>query len=79
LKLNLKPHSDQAWSLGQDDLTAFDDVYGDKLKSSSFSPFQRAYAYVLQHGLDVVNADVQNFKHLEENIIAAATVDRYFK
>jgi hypothetical protein len=36
------------------------------------------YAYVLQHGLDVVNADMQNFKHLEENIIAAATADRYF-
>lgn len=32
-----------------------------------------AYAYVLEHGLDVVNADMQNFKHLEENITAAAT------
>lgn len=60
------------WSLGQGDPTAFDNVYGEKLKSSSFNPFQRAYAYVLQHGLDVVNADMQNFKHLEENIIAAA-------
>lgn len=66
------------WSLGKGDPTAFDNVYGDKFKSSSFSPFQRAYAYVLQHGLDVVNADMQNFKHLEENIIAAATADRYF-
>jgi hypothetical protein len=28
---------------------------------------------VLEHGLDVVNADMQNFKHLEENIVAAAT------
>jgi hypothetical protein len=37
------------------------------------NPFQRAYAYVLGHGLDVVNADMQNFKHLEENIIAAVT------
>jgi len=66
------------WSMGKGDPTAFDNVYGHKLKSSSLSPFQRAYAYVLQHGLDVVNADMQNFKHLEENIIAAATVDRYF-
>ena len=66
------------WSLGKGDPTAFDNVYGDKFKSSPFNPFQRAYAYVLQHGIDVVNADMQNFKHLEENIIATATADRYF-
>jgi hypothetical protein len=65
------------WSLGKGDPTAFDHVYDEKLKSSSFSPFQRAYAYVLQHGIDVVNADMQNFKHLEENIIAAVTADGY--
>jgi hypothetical protein len=28
--------------------------------------------------LDVVNADMQNFKHLEENVIAAATSHTYF-
>ena len=66
------------WSMGKGDPTAFDKVYGDKLKSSPLNPFQRAYAYVLQHGLDVVNADMQNFKHLEENIVAAATAERYF-
>ena len=66
------------WSLGKGDPSAFDKLYGEKLKSSSFSPFQRGYAYVLQHGIDVVNADMQNFKHLEENIIATATADRYF-
>jgi len=66
------------WSMGKGDPSAFDNVYGEKLKASPFSPFQRAYAYVLQYGLDVVNADMQNFKHLEENIIAAATADRYF-
>ena len=65
------------WSLGKGDPTAFDNLYGQKFKSSPFNPFQRAYAYVLQHGIDVVNADMQNFKHLEENIIAAATADRY--
>ena len=59
------------WSLGKGDPTAFDHVYSEKFKSS-LNPFQRAYAYVLQHGLDVVNADMQNFKHLEENITAAA-------
>jgi hypothetical protein len=66
------------WSMGQGDPGAFDNIYGEKLKASPFSPFQRAYAYVLQYGLDVVNADMRNFKHLEENIIAAATADRYF-
>lgn len=64
-------------SLGKGDSTAFDHIYSEKFKSSSFSPFQRSYAYVLQHGLDVVNADMQNFKHLEENIIAAATAHQY--
>ena len=66
-----------SWSLGKGDPTAFDHVYNQKFKSASFNPFQRAYAYVLQHGLDVVNADMQNFKHLEENIIAAATAHRF--
>jgi aryl-alcohol dehydrogenase-like predicted oxidoreductase len=66
------------WSLGQGDPTAFDHVYDETFKSSPFTPFQRSYAYVLQHGLDVVNADMHNFKHLEENIIAAATAHRYF-
>ena len=66
------------WSLGQGDPIAFDHVYDQKLKSSPFTPFQRSYAYVLQHGLDVVNADMQNFKHLEENVIAAATAHQYF-
>jgi len=66
------------WSLGKGDPTAFDYLYGDKFNASTLSPFQRAYAYVLQHGLDVVNADMRNFKHLEENIVAAATADRYF-
>ncbi len=65
------------WSLGKGDPTAFDDVYSEKFKSSPFNPFQRAYAYVLQNGLDVVNADMHNFKHLDENIVAAARADRY--
>jgi hypothetical protein len=65
-------------SLGKGDPSVFDKYYHKNLKSSPLTPFQRAYAYVLEHGLDVVNADMQNFKHLEENIIAAATSHTYF-
>ena len=42
------------------------------------SPFQRSYAYVLAHGLDAVNADMQSFAHLSENVAAAATSAQYF-
>ena len=60
-------------SLGKGDQKAFDRYYDPKLMASTLSPSQRSYAYVLQHGLDVVNSDMQNFKHLEENIVAAAS------
>lgn len=63
---------------GKDDISAFDKFYDKKLLESSITPFQRAYAYVLENGLDVVNADMQNFTHLEENILAAATSHTYF-
>jgi aryl-alcohol dehydrogenase-like predicted oxidoreductase len=66
------------WSLGKGDPTAFDGIYSARLKSSPLNPFQRAYAFMLQHGLDVVNADMHNFQHLDENIVAAATADHYF-
>jgi predicted aldo/keto reductase-like oxidoreductase len=65
-------------SLGKGDSSAFDKFYDEDLKASSLNPFQRAYAYVLGHGLDVVNADMQNFKHLEENIIAPVTSENHF-
>ena len=52
---------------------AFDEYYDEKLLAASLSPFQRSYAYVLAHGLDVVNADMQSLAHLKENVIAAAT------
>jgi len=67
-----------SWSLGRGDHTAFDKLYNKKFMNSQLNSFQRAYAYVLEHGLDVVNADMQNFKHLEENIIATATSHKYF-
>ena len=37
-----------------------------------------SYAFVLEHGLDAVNADMQSFAHLEQNVVAAATAPRYF-
>ena len=65
-------------SLGKGDETVFNSYYGKKLLESPLNPFQRAYAYILENGLDVVNADMQNFTHLEDNIVAAATSNIYF-
>ena len=63
---------------GKGKVSAFDKFYDKKLLESPLTPFQRAYSYVLENGLDVVNADMQNFMHLEENILAAATSHTYF-
>ena len=57
---------------------AFDEYYGENLLAAPLSPFQRSYAFVLAHGLDVVNADMQSFAHLQENVVAAATSRKYF-
>jgi len=57
---------------------AFDTYYDPRLLKSDLSPFQRSYAFVLEHGLDAVNADMQSFAHLEQNVVAAATAPRYF-
>jgi aryl-alcohol dehydrogenase-like predicted oxidoreductase len=65
-------------SLGKGDETVFNSYYDKKLLESPLNPFQRAYAYILENGLDVVNADMQNFTHLEDNIVAAATSKIYF-
>jgi aryl-alcohol dehydrogenase-like predicted oxidoreductase len=59
-------------ALGRGDPTAFDAVYDAETLSQPLNPYQRAYRYVLDHGLDVVNADMQNFKHLEENLAVVA-------
>ena len=58
--------------LGWSRPNAFDGHYDRKLLESGLSPFQRSYAYVLAHGLDVVNADMQSLAHLRENVIAAS-------
>jgi aryl-alcohol dehydrogenase-like predicted oxidoreductase len=57
-------------ALGKGDPTAFDRHYDPEAKAWSLNPFQRSYAYVLAHGCDVVNSDMQNFRHLEENLVA---------
>ena len=64
--------------MGKGNVSAFDKFYDKKLLESPLTPFQRAYSYVLENGLDVVNADMQNFMHLEENIVAASTSFTYF-
>ncbi|MCP5069736.1 MAG: aldo/keto reductase [bacterium] len=61
-----------------DEPDAFDEFYGEKLMAASLSPFQRTYAYVLAHGLDVVNADMGSLAHLRENVIAATSSPTYF-
>lgn len=57
---------------------SFDYLYDERLMQASFSPFQRSYAYILENGLDVVNADMQNIKHFSENLLAAQTSKLYF-
>lgn len=57
---------------------AFDEHYDESFMKAGLSPFQRSYAYVLAHGLDAVNADMQSFAHLEENVAAAATSSSHF-
>jgi aryl-alcohol dehydrogenase-like predicted oxidoreductase len=63
--------------LGWGNPGAFDEFYGEKLLRAELSAYQRSYAYVLEHGLDAVNADMQSFAHLQENVVAAATSQRY--
>jgi aryl-alcohol dehydrogenase-like predicted oxidoreductase len=57
---------------------AFDEHYSADFLQSGLSPFQRSYAYVLAHGLDSVNADMQTLAHLQENVTAAVESSRHF-
>jgi len=59
-------------------LDAFDEHYNEKLMAASLSPFQRSYAYVLEHGLDVVNSDIGDATQLQENVAAAARSPSFF-
>jgi len=64
--------------LGWGSPDAYDEYYHDALMKSGLSPFQRSYAYVLAHGLDAVNADMQVWQHFRENFIAATKGQTYF-
>jgi len=65
--------------LGWGNPDAFDEHYEQPLLQARLSEFQRSYAYVLEHGLDAVNADMQTLAHLKENFVAAATSNHYFE
>ena len=62
---------------GGGDPKAFDKHYDEELQGSHLSDFQRSYAYVLENGLDVVNADMQSYAVLKENYAAVATAEQY--
>ena len=66
----------QRWG-GRGDETAFDSFYNEEMLKAELTAFQRSYAFVLAHGLDVVNADIQNINILEENFIAASVAEKY--
>ena len=66
------------WWAGGGNGAAFDRFYDEAYLKAKLSQFQRSYAYVLGHGMDVVNADVQDYAILKENFVAAATADHYF-
>ena len=57
---------------------SFDHLYDAEFMQAGLSAYQRSYAYILEHGLDVVNADMQNIKHFQENLTAATTSGQYF-
>ena len=56
----------------------FDRFYDQSVLDQDLTDFQRSYAFVLAHGMDVVNADIQNYGILRENFIAAATAEEVF-
>jgi|TARA_Y100000310_G_scaffold229967_1_gene232396 aryl-alcohol dehydrogenase-like predicted oxidoreductase len=58
---------------------AFDPFYDIKFLANNLNTFQRSYAFVLAHGLDAVNADMQIFRHLKENFVATATSQDHFQ
>jgi hypothetical protein len=64
--------------LGWGNPDAFNKYYQPQLLQAKFSEFQRSYAFVLENGLDAVNADMQTMQHLNENFTAAATSGDYF-
>lgn len=73
-----EPYGGKYGRVAEDSIvTAFDKFYDPRLLNAGLSPYQRSYAYVLENGLDVVNADMQNFQHFEENLRAARESHTY--
>tara|TARA_B100000676_G_scaffold19229_1_gene16739 strand:- start:5651 stop:6670 length:1020 start_codon:yes stop_codon:yes gene_type:complete len=66
------------WWLGGGNEKAYDEHYPDTLLKAGLNGFQRSYAYVLEHGLDAVNADMQSFEHLQQNFVATAQSKTWF-
>lgn len=62
---------------GRGNKEVFDSHYSEKMLTAELSAFQKSYAFVLENGFDVVNADIQNFHILAENFTAAATSSSY--
>lgn len=60
------------------EVSVYDHLYEEGLMKAALNPYQRSYAYVLRHGMDVVNSDMQNFKHFRENLVAARDNDTFF-
>ncbi len=65
-------------ALGKGDEAAFDKHYSEGYLKSGLSAFQRSYAYCLANGMDTMNSDMQNFKHFEENLVAARDFEKHF-
>jgi hypothetical protein len=66
------------WYTGGGNPDVYDQYYNEKMMAAKLSEFQRSYAYVLEQGLDAVNADSQTFAILAENFYATATSKSYF-
>lgn len=64
--------------LGWENPDVYDDYYDKQFMASGLNHFQRSYAYVLGHGLDAVNADMQAWRHLRENFASATDGQKYF-
>jgi predicted aldo/keto reductase-like oxidoreductase len=75
----LKPYGGKYGKVADDDVVfAFDKFYDKKALGAPWNPYQRSYAYNLENGVDVVNSDMQNFRHFEENLVAARDSKLYF-
>jgi aryl-alcohol dehydrogenase-like predicted oxidoreductase len=66
------------WFLPWGNPDAFDGYYQGDFQKADLTPFQKTYAYVLAHGLDVVNSDIQSHEQLRDNVIATAASNRFF-